>query len=174
MKFSIIAAADKKFGIGKNNSLPWRLKGDLEYFSQVTTEAAAGKMNAVIMGRNTWYSLPDKHRPLSGRINVVLSRAEVRLPEGVIWASSFEDAFNKLSKRSDTGEIFIVGGANIYAQAIVRSECEKVYLTEVEGEFDCDTFFPALPDEFKKTGESERHVENGIGYKFAVYEKLPG
>jgi dihydrofolate reductase len=172
MKFSIVAAADKKMGIGKNNMLPWKLKGDLEYFSQLTTKAAPGKMNAVIMGRNTWYSIPEKHRPLADRINVVLSRAEVRLPEGVICASSFEDAFAKLAKLNNLGEVFIVGGANIYAQSIVRQECEKVYLTEVEGEFDCDTFFPNLPDGFKKTGESERHEESGIGYKFAVYERV--
>jgi dihydrofolate reductase len=172
MKFSIIAAADEKMGIGKDNRLPWRLKGDLQYFSAVTTKAAPGKINAVIMGRKTWLSLPAKHRPLPGRINVVLSRGISDLPEGVMSAVSFEDAFEKLGKRDDLGEVFVIGGANIFAQAIVRAECEKVYLTEIEGEFDCDTFFPDLPADFRKAGESEPREEMGIRYLFAVYERV--
>jgi dihydrofolate reductase len=171
MNFSIIAAVDEKMGIGKNNRLPWKLKGDMEYFASVTTNAVGGRMNAVIMGRNTWGSLPEKHRPLAGRINVVLSRETLDLPEGVVSAISFDEAFAKLSKRDDLGEVFVIGGANIYAQAIFREECVKVYLTEVEGEFDCDTFFPNLPNTFKKVSESEPREEMGIRYLFAVYEK---
>ncbi len=172
MKFSIIAAVDEKFGIGKDNRLPWRLKGDMEYFAHVTTKAKKGKVNAVIMGRNTWLSLPSKHRPLAYRINVVLSREKVDLPDYVIWAKSFEDAFEKLEKREDLCEVFIIGGASIYAQAIKLEECEKVYLTEIEGTFDCDTFFPELPRGFNKVMESEPREEMGIRYVFSVYEKL--
>jgi dihydrofolate reductase len=91
------------------------------------------------------------------------------LPEGVIWASSFEDAFEKMDLRKDLGEVFIIGGASIYAQAISRPECKKIYLTEINGVFDCDTYFPQVPKNFIKESESDLNEENGISYKFTVY-----
>src|SRR3990172_2849902 len=134
MKFSIIAAADKKMGIGIGNKLPWKLAGDLKYFSETTTKASPGKMNAVIMGRKTWESLPEKHRPLAGRLNVVLSRNELPLPDGVLRASSLDDAFEKLSapprhegglRRADVDEVFVIGGASLDEQAIHHPHFEK-------------------------------------------------
>jgi len=173
MKFTIIAAADEKMGIGIGNRLPWRLKGDLKYFSDVTTDAEPGKMNAVIMGRKTWESLPEAHRPLKGRINVVLSRSEMDLPDGVIWGSSIEDAMEKLDKRGGVNKVFVIGGASIYAQAINHPDCEMIYLTEVKGEFNCDAFFPHIPDGvFKKVSDSSDEEENGIKYRFAVYKRV--
>jgi len=171
MDFSVIAAADENMGIGTKNKLPWRLKGDLAYFSRVTSQAQAHKTNAVIMGSNTWLSIPKAHRPLPDRINVVLSRKQIDLPEGVILASSFEDAFEKLGAQDDLDEVFVIGGAGVYAQAIARLDCKKVYLTEVTGTFNCDTFFPRIPRDFKKISESEMHEEKGISFKFAVYER---
>lgn len=73
-RLTIIVAATKANGIGINNSLPWHLPKDMKYFSQVTSNAADGQQNAVIMGRKTWESIPKKHRPLSNRYNIVLSR----------------------------------------------------------------------------------------------------
>jgi dihydrofolate reductase len=172
MKFSIIAAADKKMGIGKNNALVWRLKGDLKYFSKVTTAAPKGKINAVIMGSKTWESLLEKSRPLSGRINVVLSRRVLDLPDGVILAESLDDAFNKLEAIQDLNEVFIIGGASVYKQAIEHEDCEKIYLTEVLGEFECDAFFPEIPEDFKPASKSSKKEENGIQYRFAVYSNL--
>lgn len=173
MKFSIIAAADKKMGIGKDNSLVWRLKGDLKYFSKVTTDAPKEKTNAVIMGSKTWESLPDKHRPLPDRINVVLSRRDLDLPEGCILASSLDDAFEKLEETEDLNEVFIIGGASVYKQAIEHPDCEKIYLTEVLDEFDCDAFFPEIAKEiFSLESRSEKHEEDGLWYRFAVFSRL--
>lgn len=170
MKFSIVAAADSKMGIGIGNRLPWKLAGDLKFFSKVTTETTPGKMNAVIMGRKTWESLPEKHRPLKDRINVVLSRSEIKLPEGVQHASSIDDALRALEGRTDVDRVFVIGGANVYAQAIAHPDADKIYLTEVEGEFNCDAFFPPIPEEsFGKKSVSETHNENGVNYRFAEY-----
>ena len=173
MKFSIIAAADKNMGIGKNNDLPWRLKGDLQYFSFVTTEAAEGKANAVIMGRNTWYSLPEKVRPLKDRLNIVLSREYEEVPKGVMVSDSFEDSLITLWNDEAIDEIFIIGGASVYAQAIKHPDCSRIYLTEVDGAFDCDVFFPEIdPKVFKLVEATEYHEEKGIRYRFVIYERV--
>jgi dihydrofolate reductase len=173
MKFSIIAAADEKMGIGIGNSLPWRLKGDLKYFSDVTTGAEPGKVNAVIMGRKTWESLPEAHRPLKGRINVILSRSDIELPQGAIHGSSLEDAMSKLDGSDDLGKVFIIGGASLYAQAINNPDCEAIYLTEVRGEFRCDAFFPYIPDSiYRKESESKEQEENGVKYVFSIYRRI--
>ena len=73
-RLTIIVAATKHNGIGQNSSLPWRLPKEMKYFSQATSAAPDGKLNAVIMGRNTWESIPKRHRPLPNRINLVTSR----------------------------------------------------------------------------------------------------
>ena len=73
-RLTIIVAATKANGIGINGSLPWRLPKEMKYFAQVTSNAVDGRRNAVIMGRNTWESIPKKHRPLSNRYNIILSR----------------------------------------------------------------------------------------------------
>lgn len=73
-RLTIIIAATKANGIGVNNNLPWRIPKEMKYFAQVTSNAADGQQNAVIMGRKTWESIPKKHRPLSNRFNIVLSR----------------------------------------------------------------------------------------------------
>lgn len=186
MKFALIAACDDKRGIGVSNKLPWRLKGDLAYFSEVTTTAVTGVQNAVLMGRKTWESLPAKHRPLHDRLNIVLSREHFDLPAGVLHATSFEDAFaqiEKLDERTDrdeldseneyksVGKVFVIGGASIYAQAINMAECEEIYLTRVLGEFQCDTFFPEIPMGFDVVSESDVMEENGLKYRFVVYRR---
>jgi dihydrofolate reductase len=73
-RLTIIVAATVSNGIGKNGTLPWHLSRDLKYFAQVTSSAPEGTQNAVLMGRNTWESIPVKYRPLKGRLNVVISR----------------------------------------------------------------------------------------------------
>lgn len=170
LKFSIIAAADQKMGIGVKNGLPWRLPGDLQYFGKITTEAAEGMRNAVIMGRKTWDSLPKKHRPLKDRLNVVLSRGHVELPEGVFLEHSLDDALERVRDMDDIEQIFIVGGANLYAQAIEHPNCDKIYLTEVLDTFECDAFFPSIPEKiFSLLSRSKEREENGVKYRFAVF-----
>ena len=74
--FQVVVAATKTWGIGAGGALPWRLPGDLRHFRELTARTAdPGKLNAVVMGRRTWDSLPPKFRPLPGRVNVVLSRS---------------------------------------------------------------------------------------------------
>ena len=71
---TLIVAATTKNGIGRGGTMPWHIPKDLAYFSRVTTSAPIGQANAVLMGRKTWESIPNKFRPLKKRINIVLSR----------------------------------------------------------------------------------------------------
>lgn len=167
MKFSIIAAADLNNGIGIKNRLPWRLSKDLEYFSMLTR---GNGNNAIIMGHNTWRSLPKSARPLDGRLNIVLGKNfNIDLPQGVLSVASFNEAF-KIAENRGVTKIFVIGGASVYAQAIKLPECSEIFLTRILHEFKCDTFFPIIdPLRFKKISESEVHEENGIKFKFVRY-----
>ena len=177
--FSIIVACDVDGGIGIENRIPWKISRDLGMFRRLTTFGSKTSQtmpeveNVVIMGRNTWESLPAKVKPLQGRLNVVLSRSMYEVPEGVFLASSLDDAFRKLSKYGETGQVFIIGGASLYAQAINHPDCEKIFLTEVSGEYDCDAFFPVIPAGlFSRVSDSETKEENGIKYRFTVYKRV--
>ncbi len=168
MNFSIIAAADEKRGIGINNRLPWDLKIDLKHFSDITI---GHKNNAVIMGLNTWISLPEKYKPLRNRLNIVLSKKKYdNLPKGVYNFQSLDEALEFLAD-TKVDEAFVIGGGMLYAFSIAHPTCNRIYLTEVEGTFDCDTFFPKIPADFKKTATGELNEENNIKFRFCVYQK---
>jgi dihydrofolate reductase len=181
-KFSIIVAAtSNNLGIGCHGKLPWKLKGDMHFFRKITTKTESlTKLNAVIMGRKTYESIPETFRPLSNRLNVVLSRnsqikKELNLPESVIVSTSLEEALTFLStpEMSDVvDEVFIIGGGSIYKEAINSPLCNKIYLTSVEDEFDdIDTFFPVIDkDKYILVKRSEPKVENSINYHFLEFQ----
>ena len=173
MSFSIIVAIDKKNGIGKNNQIPWHLSGDFKHFAKITkTTKDLAKQNAVLMGKNTWDSLPDKYKPLPERLNVVLIKGgQIDLPKKVIQYNSFNKALGDLEKDKIIENIFIIGGGILYQSTISHPKCEKIYLTRIDQDFNCDIFFPAIPDNFKLVEESEVQEEKGIKYKFLFYEK---
>ncbi|MBU1039386.1 dihydrofolate reductase [Patescibacteria group bacterium] len=175
MEFSIIAAVDKNNGLGKAGTLVWRLKGDLEHFKAITTRSVAlGKQNAVIMGSVTWLSLPEQFRPLPDRLNVVLNHhQDFILPAGVILATSFDEALEQLVARDDIGEIFVIGGASVYAMAIKQPACTRIYLTRIDKEFDCDVFFPSVDESvFVEAVVSPEQKEKDISYRFFEYVKI--
>ena len=93
LEFALVVAADERDGIGQAGKLPWRLPGELAYFKRLTSAAAEGKQNAVIMGRKTFASIAPKYRPLAGRVNVVLSRATDFVAEGALVAASLDAAY---------------------------------------------------------------------------------
>jgi len=172
--FSIIVAVDKNLGIGKNNQLPWHFSKDLQYFARITkTTQNPQAKNAVIMGRNTWASIPEKYRPFPGRLNIVLTRdRDFKVPDGVVVASSLDEALEK-AKNLKAENCFVVGGASVYRMAIEHPACDHLYITEILSVFDCDTSFPKIPlDRFRRIKESEIHEEKGTQFRFVEYEKL--
>jgi len=142
--FDILVACTKKGGIGKDGTIPWYLPPDLKYFRSITMEASdSGAINAVIMGKNTWYSLPK--RPLAGRLNVVLTSSENVediTASGAHVCRSLDEALAYLKGMANIEKVFVIGGGRVYEEAIRHPECRYVYATVIENEYDCDTFFP--------------------------------
>ena len=142
--FDVVVAADLDWGIGSANGLPWpKLSGDLAHFRRVTSAAAEGKRNAIVMGRKTWESTEVNGRPLPKRLNVVISRGTLIVPAGVIAARSLDEALGA----TDVSEIdttFVVGGAQIFKDAFAHPALRYIYLTRVGGRFGCDTHIPDL------------------------------
>jgi len=161
---------DKNLGIGKNNALPWHLPGDLKHFKQITSRAEEGKRNAVIMGRKTWDSLPDKVKPLPGRFNIIISRsADYAVPDSCGLAGSLDQAL-QICVDDLISDVFVIGGAELYLAALKHKALKRVYLTEIDEDFDCDVFFPAFADLLKLTSGAEAHEDNGIAYTFKILE----
>lgn len=144
---SIIVAIGKNRELGKNNKLLWHIPADMKRFKEKT------RGHAVIMGRKTFESIG---KPLANRTNIVITRNRLLHREGVIVAYSLEEAIN-IARKHEKEEIFIIGGAQIYSQAI--SLADKLYLTIVKGKYDADVFFPEYT-QFKKI-ISEEVIEDG-------------
>ena len=159
MTTSIIVAIAKNNAIGKDNKLLWYLPNDLKHFKDVTSG------HTVIMGRKTFDSVG---KPLPRRRNIVVTRQPISI-EGCEVVSSIEAA---LALCAGEDEVFIVGGAEIYRQAIPLTD--RIYLTIVDEEFDGDTFFPELnAAEWKETKREnfEPDEKNKYSYSFITLER---
>src|SRR3990167_6635768 len=132
--FSIVVAMDEARGIGKDGVLPWHLPSDLKHFAHITktTSSVHNAVNAVIMGRKTWGSLPERFRPLPGRLNIVLSRQQNHdLPRGVLLADSLDEAILK-AKKANAEQLFVIGGGRVFEEALHDPHCEKLYITRIK------------------------------------------
>jgi dihydrofolate reductase len=165
MSFSIIVAKDEYNGIGKNNTLPWDIPDDLKYFKKTTEHTT------VIMGSNTYFSIPEKYRPLKNRENIVLTtnqdKKETIENEGGIVYSSIKDVIKNYSNK----DCFIIGGASIYEQFINKISINNYYFTEIKGCYYCDIRFPFYSlTGFIKIHESKLRQHGEHRYKFTVYK----
>ena len=135
MKIQLIVAYSSNGAIGKDNNLLWHLADDMAFFKQQTS----GK--TVVMGKNTYLSLPKKFRPLPNRKNIVISSQKpIEEHENLIWYKSLEEAISALNKTED--EIYIIGGGTIYEQTLPIADV--VYATEVKVDIEGDTYFSEL------------------------------
>ena len=148
---SIIVAVAQNGTIGDKNSLLWHIKEDMRFFRTTTSG------HAVIMGRKTFESLGSK--PLPKRQNIVITRQDVEF-EGALTAHSLEEA---IAMAAGDEEVFIIGGAQIYAQAL---ECaDRLYLTLVERDYEGDTSFPEIDYRYWQLVAEERH-ERGEEFEY--------
>ena len=137
MKVGLIVAMDSKNGIGKNNDLMWHLPNDMKFFKETTTG------HIVEMGRKNFESIPEKFRPLPNRENVVLTRNVDYTAEGVKVFHSLREVIT-FYENEDNRTVFIIGGGEIYKEAL-RIDCvDEMYVTHVDKSFDADTFFPEI------------------------------
>jgi dihydrofolate reductase len=166
VSFDVVVAADLDWGIGKDNALPWpRLRADLAHFKAVTSAASEGRRNAIAMGRKTWESREVAGKPLPRRLNVVISRHALAVPDGVVAATSLDDA---LDKQGDAETMFVVGGAEIFRLAFAHPALRYVYLTRVEARFGCDTFIPPLDAlAADPAWPAAEHEDGGVRFRIA-------
>jgi|TARA_B110000196_G_C21114484_1_gene649703 dihydrofolate reductase len=158
MSIVLIAALSKNNVIGRDGSIPWNLKKDLQFFKEKTINSS------VIMGRSTFDSIG---RPLPNRRNIVLTRKPIDR-KGVIEVSNVSDACSHAKDYSDN--VYIIGGENVYKEFIPMAS--KLILTEIEIEVtDGDTFFPQWDRlEWKEVNRSDQE-EGGIRFSFVEYER---
>lgn len=148
---ALIVAVDIRNGISRNNVIPWRIKEDSNFFQDVTKrQYEINKMNALIMGKNTWKALPDEFRGLKDRINVIVSSTMSKTEldqDNVTKTQSYvvpnlEKAINLCNTELDLGKIFVCGGAHIYEEAIVKYPIDELYVTKIYHDFWCTNRFP--------------------------------
>lgn len=165
----LIVAHDKNLGIGKNNDLPWHLPTDMAYFKKITTEQTGKTRNTLIMGRKTWDSIPERFRPLPNRTNIVLSRSKQDLPFGVLQEKSLDKA---IELAEDESKIFVIGGGQIFKEALAHPKCRTLYITRIDKSYDCDTFFGDYSELFKLVDESKAvDSKAGVGLSFLRFVK---
>jgi dihydrofolate reductase len=175
--FDVVVAADRDWGIGKASGLPWpKLRGDLQHFKRVTCAASEGKRTAIVMGRKTWQSAEVAGKPLPRRLNVVVTRrTDLVVPDGVVVAASL-DAGLVAARAPDVETVFVVGGAEIYREAFARNDLRWIYLTRVDGHFQCDATIPDLDRDFERDAwDGEQELEDsGVRYRIARLKRRPG
>lgn len=173
-KFAIMVACTPMGGIGCNGTLPWNVPQDLHHFRSVTTRTFdPKKTNAVIMGRKTWDSLPNK--PLVKRRNIVLSRTQHVSTSVADVHPTLDDALKTLQSADDIESIFVIGGAQVFAEALKHPSCAYAYVTTIGHPFECDAFFPKdafLSSEWRVMRTSKvLKTQDGIPYVFSEYAK---
>ena len=167
---ALVVAVAKNGVIGNNGDMPWRMSSDLRYFKALTM----GK--PVVMGRKTFESIG---RPLPGRPNIVISRRPDYAPGGVDVAGTFSDGLARachLARKSDTDEVMVIGGGQIYARAM--EQAQRIYLTEILLEVDGDTRFGPIESSEWEEISREHHAageHDSADYAFVVFERrVPG
>lgn len=183
------AAVEKRWGLKAEES------ADVQAWEEVSTRMKLGvhtlpaatdeKRNAVIMGRKTWESLPEQYRPLPDRFNAVLTlrgipstSGDIHFPElmeNTRLFPSLESAVMYGQQSPSSGgrghNVFLIGGGQIYKAYVKHFSCAHLYITDIDAEFECDTYFPETPD-FKPALSSPWIDEGGIRYRFRRYDRV--
>lgn len=157
-RVAAIVAMDESRVIGSKGALPWHVPDDMAHFRQLTSG------HVVLMGRKTWDSLPERFKPLPGRMNVVVSRraTELSLPSGVLSAMSPEEGLRVGQRAAKDKTVWVIGGAQLY-QALLPY-CDQVHLTVVPGVHEGDAWLPEFESGFQHISK-----EVGEGCEFHIF-----
>lgn len=165
MRVTLIAGVARNGTIGRDNALLWSLPEDMKHFRATTMGAP------VVMGRKTWASLPERFRPLPGRHNIVLSRQPGFEAPGASVVAGLDEAL-ALARRGGAPRVFVIGGAQIYREALPRAD--ELLLTEIERDYDGDAHFPPFGREAFVEVARDRHraaPPNDFDFSFATYRR---
>ena len=162
MALHLIFARAANGVIGRNNALPWHLPEDLAHFKRLTQGCP------VIMGRKTWDSLPPRFRPLPGRHNIVVTRQPGWQAEGAICAHSLAEALQLAQNQPD---VWVIGGAELYAQALPLASSAAV--TEIDQAFEGDAHAPEFDASWAETARLPQVSATGLSFSFVTYQKTP-
>lgn len=181
MSLKIIVAVSSNGVIGNDGGIPWRISEDMKRFSKLTKGAGN---NAVVMGRKTWESIPEKFRPLPGRKNIVITSQAPLVYRSPGEALAFDSLWSGLEAAQGCDDIWICGGQRIYQETLSRYmnrtdelRLEEIHLTRVHVTCEGDTFFPFVDaDDWDVTPPEETEggkTEDGTFYTFLTYKRRP-
>lgn len=210
LEFTLVTAVECSWGIGYLGNLPWSLEKELKYFTRVTKSTPPNDtitMNAVIMGRKTWDAHPPIVQPLPDRINVVITRSPETFWRSNPSAGSFNQTYAVTSLENaikllqvgymppnaksrggigvKVGKVFVIGGAEIYGDALRMPQTTRLLLTWISADFKCDVFFPGylLTNGWSRQSHdrmkewvgcdipTDVQRENGVEYECMMYER---
>lgn len=158
--FLIAAVADNNV-IGKNNDLVWRIKDDMRFFKETTTG------HVLLMGRKNFESIPEKFRPLPNRLNCILTRNKTYEAADCVTIDSIENWIDLY--KNDDRELFIIGGGQVYKEAMEKKLVDVMYITHVHGEPDGDTFFPEIdPNQWRVDVLQEGLKNDGNEFAYTI------
>ncbi len=161
MPLHLIYARAANGVIGKDNTIPWHIPEDMAHFKQLTLGCP------VVMGRKTWDSLPPRFRPLPGRTNIVVTRQGDWQADGAVRATSLQDAL----QQAPTGQtVWIIGGAQIYAEALPLAE--RLEVTEIDQAFDGDAYAPEMGGDWEVAAHSKHVSTTGLRFSFTSYRRV--
>ena len=159
-RIGLIWAQARNRVIGKDGVMPWHLPEDLAHFKRTTLS------HPVIMGRRTWDSIPPRFRPLPGRTNIVVTRQKDWHESGSQTAPSLREA---LQQCENAEKVWVIGGAQIYAQALPLAD--ELVVTEINADFDGDAFAPAIGPEWHEIARERIVAANGLPLAFVTWRK---
>lgn len=165
MKVALIVAMDSGRGIGKNNDLMWHLPADMRFFKETTTG------HIVVLGRKNYESIPERFRPLPNRENAVLTRNKSFEAPGCVVFYSLQECLSHYENETER-TVFIIGGGEIYKQALELDVVDEMYITHVNKYYDADTFFPEFDGQrWKKEVilTHQKDEKNEAGFEIVKY-----
>ena len=161
-RLALIAAVARNGAIGRDGGLAWHEALDQQHFRRLTLG------HPVIMGRKTWQSLPARFRPLPGRRNIVVSRQPGLTLPGAEVAAGLDAALALVATTAEDEQAFVIGGADLYAQALPLAD--RLVLTEIDADLEGDVFFPRWDRAAFVERSAEAHVGTGaIAFRFVDY-----
>ncbi len=168
MKVAIIAAIASNRAIGKNNTLLWKLPEDMRFFRDTTLG------HTIITGRKNYESIPPQFRPLKNRTNIVVTRKVDYSAPGALVVHSLQSAL-KEAARFEKETVYIIGGGEIYREAMEKNLVDELMITHVDAPFEADVFFPDIPPHVWEITSKKKYSadeKNAFNMEFVTYQRV--